>query len=191
MEVNCQCGPIGASDEIPFTAVRDHRLYLNTEYPAPCSGTVERWRHCYYRPTTINRGDRFRVTWAVYRRMRSGNDTSYVRVESSVRTATRRDNQIPNSGSFWCRNQNVNDFDIEAGDIIGACIYDPPQSNRKQMDIVGDANGYSVMQMSVDDQCGDNLMPSMISSSQLLNVGSRILHLYATISSMFIPEYKT
>ena len=120
----------------------------------------------------INNDNRFRVTWAVYRRMGSGNDTSYIRVASSVRTATRRDDQIPNSGNFWCRNQNVNDFDIEAGDIVGACIYDPSQNDRKQMDIVGQANGYSLMQMSVDNQCGDNLMPSTIPSSQLSSIDS-------------------
>ena len=116
--------------------------------------------------------------------------SNYVIVESSRRAIQRR---IPESGDFWCRNQilNMNAFDIEAGDLVGACIYDLPQTNRKQMDIVGQANGYSLMQMSAGSQieCGDNSMPSSISSSQLSTIDSRILHLYATITSMFVILY--
>ena len=113
--------------------------------------------------------------------------SNYVIVESSRRAIQRR---IPESGDFWCRNLNLNmnAFDIEAGDLVGACIYDLPQTNRKQMDIVGQANGYSLMQMSAGSQieCGDNSMPSSISSSQLSTIDSRILHLYATITSILI-----
>ena len=186
-KVDSQCGPIGTNNETAFTAVRRLRFYLNTAYPAPCSGTVTRWRHCYYRPDTT--GNRYWVTWAVYRRMGSGNATNYVMVDSSLRTVSRRNNQIPNSGGFWCRNQNIaNDFNIEAGDVVAACIYDPVDSNglvRKQLDIIGQVRGYSLMQMSDVSSCGSSSMPSVISSSQLSTVDSNLLHLYATITSMF------
>lgn len=182
MKVNCQCSPVGTRNETRSTAVRDHRLYLNTADPAPCSGTIQRWRFCFYRPVAIVGSDRYRVTLAVYRRMGSGNSTRYEIVRSSRRTITRND---PSSGNFWCRNDNAPDFNIKAEDIVGACIYEPPAGNRKQMDIVSEANGYSLMQMSIENQCGDNLMPSTILSSQLSTVDSRILHLYATIASMF------
>ena len=189
VEVNCQCRPIGTNNDTEFTAVRDHRFYLNTAHPAPCSGNIIRWRYCYYRPAT--NGERFRVTWAVYRRMGSGNDTHYIRVGSSLRTVGRRGDQIPsaNEGNFWCREVNVRtDFQTEVGDIVGACIYDPQDNNRvrKQLDIVGQANGYSLIQMNDVSDCSDNSMPSNISSSQLSTIDSRILHLYATITSMFI-----
>lgn len=187
--VNCQCRPIGTNNETEFTAVRDHRLYLNTEYSAPCSGTVDRVRHCYYRPATVRSNERYRVTWAVYRRMGSGNGTRYVMVDSSLRTVGRRGDRSPlnaNDGNFWCREVNVNNFRIVAGDIVGACIYEPSARNMKQLDIVGQAHGYSLMQTSINEnQCNDNSMPSTVSHSQLSTVDSRILHLSAIITSRF------
>ena len=181
--VNCQCSPIGTNNQTGSTAVRDHRLYLNTASPAPCSGTIKRWRFCFHRPVTQVGSDRYRVTWAVYRRVGSGNSTHYEIVRSSQRTTTRND---PSSGNFWCRNENPPDFNIEAGDIVGACIYEPRERNREQMDIVSEADGYSLMEMMVTNQCGKNLIPSTILSSQLSRVNSRILHLYAMIESMYI-----
>ena len=186
VEVNCQCSPIGTNNELEFTAVREHRLYLNTQYPAPCGGTIEIMNHCYYRPASVRSNERYRATWAVYRKMGSGNNISYVMVTSSLHTLSRRGDRSPlnsNDGDFWCRNINVNDFRIEAGDIVGACIYEPSQSDREQLDIVGRANGFSLMQMSSGNQCDDNMMPSTILHSQLETVASRILHLYAIITS--------
>ena len=192
LEVDSQCRPIGTSNETAFTAARDLRFYLNTDYPAPCSGTITRWRYCYYRPNT-NDSNRFQVTWAVYRRMGSGNDTHYVAVPSSVRAVTRRDNQIPQSSNdnLWCLNRNVTPnvtVAIVAGDVVGACIYDPGDSLsrgivRRQLDIVGQANGHSLMQINNVRGCSFNSVPSNISSSLLSKVNSRILHLYANIES--------
>ena len=186
MEVNCQCSPIGTNIETEFTAVREHKLYLNTQYPAPCGGTIEIMNHCYYRPGSVRSNERYRVTWAVYRKIGSGDDISYVMVNSSLRRVGRRGDRSPldsNDGDFWCRAIDVTDFRIEAGDIVGACIYVPSQNNREQLDIVGQANGYSLMQMSSENQCDDNVMPSTILHSQLETVASRILHLYAIITS--------
>ena len=184
-EVNCQCNPIGTTNSTEFSAVRNHSFYLNTAHPAPCSGTIDRWRYCYYRPATD--GERFRVTWAVYRRMGSGIDTHYIRVDSSLRTVERRDSE----DDFWCLEENVRNFQIEVGNVVGACIYDPQDNRRviKQLDIVGQANGYSLMQMNDVSDCSDRSMPSNISSSQLSSIDSRILHLYATITSIFIILY--
>ena len=162
--------------------MRNLSFYLNTAHPAPCSGTITRWRYCYYRPATVVNSDRYRVTWAVYRRMGSGDNTHYEIVESSVNTVTRG---VPGSGNFWCQNRNVLRFDIEAGDIVGACIFQPSQADKQQMDIVGQANGSSLMQMPVSRQCSYFAMPSNISSSQLSTTDSRTLHLSATITSMF------
>lgn len=183
MEVNCQCTPLGTSDETEFTPARNLSFYLNTAHPALCSGTIERWRYCFYRPDTSSDNDRHRVTWAVYRRMGSGNDTHYSRVESSVRTATVRNHQMSNFGNFLCQYQNVADFDVEVGDIVEACIYESSRYyKRKQLHIVGQANGYSLTQTSDESHCGDNSMPSRISTSQLSTIDSKILHLFGIIA---------
>ena len=186
MEMNCQvCTPIGTNNQRRFTAVRDSRFYLNTAHPAPCGGTINRWRYCYYRPSNTNDRD-YRATFAVYRIVGTGDSISYKRV-SNVFTVSRNRNQI-RSRAFRCINFNVNGFTIEAGDFVAACVYDPADTNqvRRQLDIVGGTTGYSLMQMSDVSQCGDNSLPSNISNSQLSIVNSSILHLYATITSMFI-----
>ena len=64
--------------------------------------------------------------------MGSGNDTHYVRVDSSKHTITRRGDRTPLNTYeeyFWCRTVNPCNYRIEVGDIIGAYIYDPKDSN--------------------------------------------------------------
>ena len=183
LDVNTQCSPIGTNNQTRFTAVTNHGFYLNTAYPAPCSGTVQKWRYCRYQPSDTN-GNNYRATLAVYRRVGSGDEVRYERV-SSVFTASMGRRQI-RSQRFSCHNLNVPDFTIEAGDYVGACIYDPIDNDRvrRQLDIVGQTSGYSLMQMNDVSECGDNSMPSNISSSLLSTVNSRILHLYATITGL-------
>ena len=183
-EVNCQaqqCSPFGSDNETEFTAaaVTTPSIFLNTNYSAPCSGTVERWKLCFYRPDTHEDGDRYRVTLAVYRSMGTG----YERVGSSRRTFTV---DFPTQlSSFSCQNIDLNNaqqFTIEADDIVGACVFNPSQNNRERMDIVSEANGYSLMQ--INTRCGYNSIPRTISSSQLSTVDSRLLHLSAIVTGI-------
>ena len=187
VEVNCQgqCSSgIGSNNETELTAatVTTPSIYLNTDYPAPCSGTVTRWRLCFYRPVTHEDGDRYRLTLAVYRPMHmdSDNSTQYERVESSLRTFTRI---FPTQSSdFSCQNVDLDmakQFDIEADDIVGVCVFNPIQDAREPMDIVSEASGYSLLQNSVSLPCRYNTTPSVILSSQLSRVESRLLHLSA------------
>ena len=181
-KVNCQCTPVGSNNEAEFTAaaVSTPSIYLNTAHPATCSGTVERWRLCFYRPATHEDGDRYRLTMAVYRI----NNTQYERVESSLRTITR---DFPaQSSNFSCQYIDLNtadQFNIETGDIVGACIFVPTQASRERMDIVSEANGYSLMHNMV--RCGYRSTPPMISSSQLSVVDSKLMHLSAIIAGTF------
>ena len=156
-------------------------IFLNTDYPAPCSGTIERWRLCFYRPVTHGVNDRYRLTLAVYRTMGT---QYYVRVNPSLHTITV---DFPaQSNNFACQyyDLNMNDqFNIEAGDIVGACVFNPSQTDRERMDIVSEANEYSLKQ--INTRCGWYSVPHTISSSQLSTINSRLLHLSATISSRF------
>jgi hypothetical protein len=95
------------------------------------------------------------------------------------------------SQSFNCFNISINDFTIEAGDIVGACVYDPAGIFSSQLDIVGqNASGYLLMQMDDASQCRQNSLPMSISSSQLNNVlNSWILHVYANITGRHNRQY--
>ena len=184
MEVNCQCiAPIGTNSETAFTAERNRRFYLNTAHPAPCNGTINSWRYCFYNPNRINNNRFYNTTFAVYRAVGTGDSARYQRV-SNVTTISRHGNIIPRSPNFSCYNVSVNSFTIQTGDFVAACIYDPPGGSIRHLDIVGRGNtGYSLMQTNISyaNQCNENSLPSSISSSQLSSRNSRILHLYATI----------
>ena len=190
---NCSI-PLGTDDEGFFTAVRDHSFYLNTAHPALCSGTVTRWRYCYYSPPIVNGANLtviYRTSFAVYRRMMdssSGLYAVYERVSDVFSIIVREENHSHDS-SFECDILEVDvSFTIEAGDVVGACIFDPVDSEnrlRKQLNIVGETNGYSLQQMSDVSDCtvGLNKLPVTISNSMLTAINSRVLHLYADIES--------
>ena len=190
-----QCNSsLGTDDESlgDFTAVRDHSFYLNTAHPAACSGTITSWRYCYYVPSIVSVTEdvRYRTSFAVYRRMTDSDNGSYIydRV-SGVYSIIIKEEDLSYNSSYVCGIlDDDGSFTVEAGDIIGACIFDPVDSDtrvRKQLDIVGEASGYSLLQMSDVNDCtaGLNRIPSSISNSMLSVVDSRILHLYADIES--------
>ena len=194
MEVNCLCtAPIGINNERAFTADRGRRFYLNTAYPAPCNGTINSWRYCFYNPSNVNNNRVYRTSFAVYRVFGTGSSVRYQRV-SNVTIVTWRGNEINAlPRSFNCYNARINTFAIQAGDILAACVYDPAGGGTtKQLDIVGrNAAGYSLMRMEDESQCRQNSLPSSVSSSRLSNnaLNSRILHLYANITGML--QYKS
>ena len=190
-EVNCQCTTIGSNNETEFTAaaVGTPSIYLNTAQPASCNGTVERWRLCFYKPATHEMGDRYRLTLAVYHRTSS----QYEIVGSSLRTITV---DFPmQSNNFACQYIDLNtadQFNIETGDIVGACVFEPTRSSRERMDIVSEANGHSLMQINDNSiRCGWLSIPRTISHSQLLTLGSRLLHLSAIIAGMHVYRVHT
>ena len=184
MEVNCQCASaapnyttIGTNNERGFTAERRKRFYLNTDDPAPCNGTINGWRYCFYNPYRIRNNFDYRATFAVYR----ADGTDYQRV-SNVTTVSWRGRDINRSQDFNCYSVSVNSFTVQAGDIVAACIYKP----RRMLDLVGqEVAGHFLMQTNSANQCRENSLPSFVSYNQLSTRNSRILHLYAIITSMF------
>ena len=190
MNCQAQCSSgIGSNNETELTAVpvrvTTPSFFLNTDYPASCSGTVTRWRFCFYRPDTHNDSDRYRLSLAVYRPIGSGNSTQYEIVESSLRTITRMFQPANSTSNFICQNLNLQaanrtSFDIEVGDIAGVCIFNPTDSTIEPMHIISEANGYSLLQNNIPVQCSFNSVSSVnISSSELTRVESRLLHLSA------------
>ena len=185
LEVNSQqCSrPIGTNNEVEHSAVRANRFYLNTAAPAPCSGTITEVRVCYYKPNNIRNLRVYYVTVAVYREM-SDDPGQYQRISDTFVTISYTGTQIRDeNGNFVCNIFDVSpDLDIEAGDVFGACVFNPSGIRPRRLEIVGEASGSSLMEMS-SSGCSLTSIPSTISTSDLSNVNSRILHVYANITS--------
>ena len=67
---------------------------------------------------------------------------------------------------------------------MGACIFDPDNILifvHSQLDVVGEASGYSLLEMNDVSECDFGAVPSQVSDSDLTERTSRILHLYAEI----------
>ena len=181
MEVNCQCDStvayniIGTNNERNFTPVRYWRFYLNTADPAPCNGTINSWRYCFYNPGSINNGHEYKTTFAVYREV----GTDYQKVMSSETTVSWHGRDMHRSQNFNCYNVSVDGFIVQAGDLVAACIYNPSGLAR-QFDLDGRSVSGSLKQTFIN-QCNQNSLPSAVSDNLLSNENSRVLHLYATI----------
>ena len=200
------CGPIGNNNtETQLTqAAGNRRFYLNTANSATCSGTVSSWTVCYYGPDSLDSDASYWATYAVYRRNDSGGQERYERVSrifSAVRAngiAARfvdpEDGGIQ-QGGFVCYNDSTGDptVMIQAGDIIGACIFDPDEPllldfNRFQLDIVGRQGrlGESLLELDESDaDCSRNSIPNDILRNDLSVRNDRRLHLYANISKQY------
>ena len=198
------CGSIGKSDETALTPLRAQFFYLDTASPAPCTGNITNWRVCYYGPESIDDSGSYWATYAVYRRMGTGDNVHYERVSGVFRAirGVARFTEDPivdgeiTKGGFNCFKDFAEDIDlpinIEAGDIVGACVFDPidsrfPVITRFPLDVVGDANGEltstPLLQMSTAG-CSLRYLPSTISANQLSILNFTRLHIHANISTL-------
>ena len=206
-----QCGLIGNSNETQVSAIRDEMFYLDVEHPAPCAGKVTSWTVCYYGPDDVRDNRIYWALYAIYRRNVSQNGDHYERVSDTF-AAVRSGEDFLNgrivdggivAGEFNCYNDTIDNGDssltVEAGDVLGACVFDPLDAGnevvRRQLDIVGEVVGESLLEMN-DDECiftgRDREIPLSVERSELSPTSSRRLHLYAIIGnglSLFIPIY--
>ena len=183
--VSCQCpGTIGTNNEREFDARTRRRLYLNTAAPAPCSGTVSELRYCYYRPGDLQDDVTYHATVAVYRPMNL-NDGSvrYNRISDVFAISLTGANISAKSDNFTCTTLDHPDFGVEARDVVGACIVDPPGNSTHQLNLVGNTRRSPLMHMK-SSGCSLTDIPSPVSSVSLEMANSRILHVYANITGM-------
>ena len=202
-----QQGSIGSrNSETAATPSRVQLFYLDTANPATCSGTITRWRVCYYGPDAVNSSGSYRTTYAVYRRMGSGDRVRYMRVSetfNALRTVERflsadiADGEIA-QGGFNCYTDSIDADDssitVEAGDIIGAYLFGPGDSIRRNinltlvrlaLDVVDEASGDSLLQMDTSG-CSRSDIPSDILANQLSIINSRRLHIHANIGKLYL-----
>ena len=198
--VSGQTCTIGRNDESELGVRTDQRFYLDVNNPATCNGTITNWRVCYYgrsegRPLEVT-GTSYWATYAVYRRMGSGGDESYEQVSEmfrAVRITTGLGDGADglNQMGFNCYTDSIDAGDspltIHAGDIIGACVFDPKDGSivtRRELDIVGEVlagQGESLMQADIDVDCTVDDIPSGIQLSDLRRQNNRRLHIYANV----------
>ena len=152
---------------------------------------------CYYGPEVVNADGGYWATYAIYRRMSSDSQSSdrYERVSemfSAVRTGERcvgrpgiEDGEIE-QGGFSCYEDTHGTGDslvtVQAGDILGACVFDPDGNRRFPLDIVGEVSGELLLAMDTVDGCTRDNLPMSISATDLSSINSRRMHLHANVS---------
>lgn len=136
-----------------------------------------------YRPEVDSGGDLiYRRVSEIYRAIRYAN---------SLINAPEVDGPVQPFG-FTCYDDMIdvgdNPFTIQAGDVIGACVFNPDNINsltiRRELDVVGETatDSESLLEMD-DDGCDMDALPSDVERDDLSTVSSRRLHIKANIGS--------
>ncbi|XP_064386571.1 uncharacterized protein LOC135335087 [Halichondria panicea] len=181
------------TDATEFEANKEHSFYLNTQDPAQCDGTITEFNFCYYRSNPIQLAASYDFTFAVFRRSSS----EYINVSEAFTTGrTVANSNLGLFGTFACRTFSVNDIPVQAGDVIGVCIYDPPDNagftTRLPIDMVSQNAGSEHFLMSTGNSgCGDMSVPNPVTVSSLNRANQRVLHIHADITPLSTTEPPT
>ncbi len=174
-------------------ALRDESLYLNTVNPSDCWGTIQEIDFCYYSPS-INLRDGnsvYQAVFGIYRSSQASDGSIVYNLVSDIFTIQRTQSQVDSDLDYddgeydddnRCRSFDLaNPVIVNPGDILGACIFDPTESNIHQLDIVRETNDNDeILLTAATTGCSSSSLPQTISDYTM--VEERILHLYANIS---------
>jgi hypothetical protein len=120
--------------------------------------------------------------------MSASNGSEFYQRVSDTSTIDRRlliDQIFP---GFNCRGEGNQVVEIQRGDVVGACIFDPEDgfiARHSQLDVVGEGSNHSLLETDDISGCDIGMVPSQILVSNLREQRSRILHLYAEIGTIF------
>ena len=174
------CGVVG-TEASEFEAYREQNFYLNTQDTTPCDGTVTEFQFCYHR-SDQGLAASYDFTFAVFRETSPG---TYTAVSDAFTTGVGPN--LDPEFTFACGNfQAPSELQVQAGDMIGACVYDPPDggvlNRRVQRDVVSENAGIDRYLMVADNSgCGDFSVPSSVDMDSLSEMNSLILHISANI----------
>ena len=172
------CGAIGTSNE-RYGRDGSEGFYLDTDNPAPYSGIVTRWYYCHYIPYLTFAKPR-QTTFAVFRRTNDG----FERVSEPALIQENYQQLISLGERFECNNFRVSPgIPVQEGDILGACIYDFLESSH-ELNIVGNNASQDFRLLfanGLDCKVIDKLIPSSVTNDMVVQVSSRVMHLYAEI----------
>ena len=177
---------IGDTDQVPnfvVLATNDpDGVYLNTDRPATCNGTISLLEYCYYGNSDVSQNT-YRSLIAVYRPV---NQSRYERVSETI-SVTRRsypfpltpqaDNILP---GFNCDSQVlIPSIRVQTGDIVGVCIYNSRETSELDM-ITFRPGGYRML-FEGGVRCDSGEMPQVVGDRLQLDFAARILHTSAII----------
>ena len=162
-----------------------NRLYLNTDRPATCNGTVSTVRYCYYGENTVVQRT-YRSLVSVYRPV---DNSRYERISDTI-SVTKRSYpfQIAQADAylagFNCDLQKLSSsIQVMEGDVIGACIYSSRSTSQLDMLTVRLFAGYRMMIEGADSAgCDTGVMPSVVGDRLQQDSIAKILHISAEIS---------
>ena len=148
--------------------------------------------YCFSDLEQTSEPDEYLATFAIYRLDNQRNDL--YRPVSSAITLRVTEAQVQTS-SFGCSNFILNQpVPIEAGDVLGVCVFDPPGSNTHSLNVVGALGGSpsgSLWRIRVGSfpggvapiTCTETSVPPFVSNG---DTGStRAVYLYANIGKIF------
>ena len=176
-----QCGTFGHELQSSQTRLTNFQFYLNTQYPAPCSGNVTTWEYCYYNPNV--QADEYQAAFGIYRL----DGSNYQLVSQMLRIIISNTNI--GSNPFTCRTLTTPSVTtIQQGDVLGACVHDVRARNDREahLNIVGNNSiGYSIQVADTSNRrCNSGnavSAPNSVSEDDLSSRNSTVLHLYANI----------
>ena len=158
---------IGDTDDAPnflvLTTDDPDGVYLNTDRPATCNGTISVVEYCYYGSSTL-----FQRTYqsliAVYHPV---DQNCYERVSETI-SLTRRSYSFP-----------LVPPDVQMGNIIGICIYNTRDTS--ELDMISFRSGeYRMMFEGAGSVgCDTGEMPQVLGDRLQLNSARRTLHVSA------------
>ena len=183
-----QC-TIENNDDRALKEKTDQVFYLDVNNAATCTGTITNWTVCYYGHSDSGINS-YWATYAIYQKVGSGEDESYERVSKMFRAVRTNigfgdgadgQNQI----GFNCYTDFIDIGDspltVRAGDIVGACVFDPNEEFRHELNIVGEVKGQGESLMRADLGCTMDAIPSSILRNGLQSRNNRRLYIYANI----------
>ena len=196
-----QCGTVG---RVGSTRTGDNRaqneFYINRGNRAGCAGMITSLSYCFHRPPlTASSANQYLTTVAVYRPASTNvNENMFTLVSLPVtiqKSATELQTELSgDTDNFVCSKLTLDQpVSVLAGDVLGACVFNPPDSNgvTYRLDIVSEGNNEDLVRTStnpgIPTGCGANVVPGSFvvgPSGTGRTSGSRSLHLWANIGKL-------
>ena len=199
-----QCGTVGrvgstrTGDNMGNRAANE--FYIDRGNRAGCAGMITSLSYCFHRPPgNVPVANQYLTTVAVYRPASTNTNENVFTVVSSpitiqkpvVELLTELELSAATDINFACSVFNLpQPVAMETGDVLGACVFDPPDSNgvtTYRLDIVSRGNNEDLVRTNtnpgVPTGCGANVVPSFFVEGLGTSV-SRSLHLWANIGKL-------
>ena len=180
---------IGDTDQTPnylvLTTNDPDGVYLNTDRPATCNGTISLLEYCYYGDLDLIQNT-YRSLIAVYRPV---NQSHYERVSETI-SITRRSYPFPLTSQadnilpgFNCNSQVlIPSITVQTGDIIGVCIYN--SGGTSELDMITFRSGGYRMMFESGVRCDTGEMPQVVGDRLQLDSAARTLHISAILGTV-------